>query len=78
MYHSAMCVLFIFGSVTASLPVVAAGSERAGREPLAGKARSKSSANSASLPVCQSPTGSSKTSGPSKFRGAVNFLTCVL
>ncbi len=56
-----MCLVCLFATVC--LPVVAAGSERAGWEPPAGKARFASSANSAQL-VCRSPTGSPKMSGP--------------
>ncbi len=60
---SNMCVLSCLFAATC-LPVVAAESERAGREPSARKAWFKSSANSAQ-PVHHHPTGSPKTSGRS-------------
>ncbi len=69
---------------TACLPVIAAGSEWAGREPPAREARFKSSATSAQ-PVRHSPAGSPKTSGPTpnwehlwSYRGKYKRVYCAL
>ncbi len=65
---------FLFVCLFVCLPVVAAGSERAGQESPARKARFKSSVNS-TQPVRHSSTGSPKTSGPFELLSSIEEET---